>query len=105
MIFLIALSGSQVSPSFLTTLRAILGLLPEVTCGDSAVKSLGSSVSKSSSKQDVVAFQLGARDNSDKSLRQQKTQEELVHADAYMTMRECIDFIILFFIFGVQAAR
>ncbi|PAV15436.1 MFS general substrate transporter [Pyrrhoderma noxium] len=99
-----SLSGSQVSPSFLTTLRAILGLLPEVTCGDSAVKSLGSSVSKSSSKQNVVAFQLGARDNSDKSLRQQKTQEELGHADAYMTMRERIDFIILFFIFGVQAA-
>lgn len=73
-------------------------------CEGSSNESLGSPVSKSSSKQDVVAFQLEARNNSEGSLRQQKDLEQEIYANAYMTMRERVDFIIMFFVFGVLVA-
>ena len=73
-------------------------------CEGSSNESLGSPVSKSSSKQDVVAFQLEARNNSEGSLRQQKDLGQEIYADAYMTTRERIDFIIMFFVFGVLVA-
>lgn len=99
-------AGSQTSPTFAVTLRALFGLLPQTYEETNSIASLASPVSKSSSKikHDGVVFQLEARNSSDRSLQRQTTPVQETHVDAYMTMRERIDFAIMFFTFGVLVA-
>ncbi|KAH8113902.1 MFS general substrate transporter [Phellopilus nigrolimitatus] len=107
-------SGSQISPTFLVTLRGILGLLPrpislhapELDHGAVSVDQERQLESPSSPISPASAALKAEETQGSVDVRnlEPRAEHEHIAVNAYMTPRERVDFSILFLVFGVLVA-